>query len=317
MSHAANLYVKKLKAAPTGEAINASERALLWYLGDCHSEEAGGIAWPSVKTLGEHLALSQRQVRRLLSGVEAKGIIGRVPQQRENGSYQSNSFYFVELQALPLAKAPRFEVCVKPKKNGGKPTKKGGKPSVKVAKNKTPTLTPMSGYPDAHDRETLTPVSGLEAPIEAALETPAPPCPPLGGDDDCDGSLSETKTSKKKTARANFFSAPDQTPNSNPVPDPPHRGKWDDFKSELEGMLLRLPEKLREGAMEAYKSAIHDTTLIGEGCDGDTMDPTWTIGAANPGETHSALQLLWPQAKAALWKAAKGNVVLKVFGGGE
>jgi hypothetical protein len=312
VSHAANLYVKKLKVAPTGETIQASERALLWYLGDCHSEEAGGIAWPSIKTLGEHLDLSQRQVRRLISTVEAKGIIGRVAQQRENGSYQSNSFYFIELQALPLAKAPRFEVCVKPKKNGGKPPKKSGKPEGKPAKKTTPTLTPMSGYPDAHVSTTLTPVSGLEAPIEAPVEAPDSPLPPQGGDDGDDDHSQEQTTSKTRTARAKI-----STPDSNPLPDPPHRGKWDEFKAELERQLLRLPEKLREGAMEAYTAAISDTTLIGEGCDGDTIEPTWTIGAMDPAQTHSALQLLWPQVKSALWKSAKGNVILKVFGGSE
>ena len=303
MSHAANIYVKKLEAAPNGDVIPASERALLWYLADCHSEEAGGIAWPSMKTLAKHMDLGERQVRRLVTSVEKKGIIGRIAQTRENGSCQSNSFYFVELQALPIAPAPRFLTCAKPKKNGGKRPKNGAKPVEKPEEDTPPTLTPMSGGDDASVRETLTPMSPLEAPLEASIEAPVEQAT-TGGDED----ISPETTSKTKTARACAKPAP---------PDPPHPGKWDAFKAELLRKLQLLPEKISVGYVDEFNATIRDTSLIDDSCDGDSMVPTWTISALDPAATRSTLAALSGYVKAALWKTAKGNVQVQVYGGEE
>jgi Helix-turn-helix domain len=321
LSHAANIYVKKLKVAPTGDVITASERALLWYLADCHSEEAGGIAWPSMKTLADHMNLSERQARRIVTAVETKGIIGRIAQTRENGSSQSNCFYFVELQALPIAPAERFAPCVKPKKNGGKPKKTSAKPVKKGVEATPPTLTPMSGGaghqrqgdPDTHDRGTLTPVSALEAPIEASSEAPVetPVEQATAGDDDHRVFSSQ----EKETARACEKPAA-------PRPDIPvalchEYGKWEFFKAELLRKLEQLPEKIREGCVAEYNAAIRDTELIDDSCDGDDMTPTWTISSVDPDDTRRALAALAANVKAALWKTAKGNVQLKVYGGEE
>lgn len=303
MSHAANIYVKKLKAAPNGDVIPASERALLWYLADCHSEEAGGIAWPSMKTLAEHADVTTRHARRLITSLEKKGIIGCIAQARENGSQQSNSFYFVELQALPIAPATRFLPCAKPKKNGGKHAKNGGKPVGKPVDAAPPPLTPMSPPHDTHVRGTLTPMSPLEAPIEASIETPAEQATATTGDGDPD--FLET-TSKAKTARACV----------NPTA-PPHPGKWDAFKSELLRRLEMLPEKIREGCVAEFNALIRDTSLIDDACDGDSMVPTWTISSVDPEATRHALAGLASSVKAALWKTAKCDVQVQVYGGME
>lgn len=315
MSHAANNYVKKLKASPSGEVISVQEKAILWYLADGHNEEFGGVAWPSVSTLASAHALSQRQIRRILSELERKEIIGRISRVRANGSCRSNAFFFVALgqdmepeseqirkkdKDQPKAKKTRLALL----KRSGKAPKNSGKVVEKGVDETTP---PDMGdrVPPGHTRQgtPLTPVTALESlTITKGEESPKDsPLPPKGGNDDYYGGNQTPKTDPK---------------NGTPPLDPPHRGKWDDFKSDLGRQIERLPEKIREGAMGAF-SAIRDTTLIGEGCDGDTIEPTWTISATEPQVTHNALQFLWPQVKSALWKAAKGNVVLKVYGGGE
>lgn len=313
MSHAANIYVKKLEAAPTGDVIPASERALLWYLADCHSEEAGGIAWPSVKTLASHMGMSARSVRRLVTSVEKKGIIGRIAQTRENGSTQSNSFYFVELQALPIAPAPRFLPCVKSKKNGGKRTKNGAKTTLTSVDNPvdaTPApLSPKTGGDDTSDRGPLTPTSSLEAPIEASSEAPVEQATAETG---CDGDISPETNSKTKTARANVSQRPDI-----PVALSHSYGKWVFFKAELLRKLEQLPEKIRDGCIVEYDAAIRDTELVDDSCDGDSMVPTWTISALDPDATRSTLAALASYVKAALWKTAKGDVQVRVYGGEE
>lgn len=316
MSHAANIYVKRLEAAPNGDVIPASERALLWYLADCHSEEAGGIAWPSIKTLAKHMDLGERQVRRIVTSVEEKGIIGRIPQTRENGSAQSNSFYFVELQALPIAPAPRFLPCVKPKKNGGKRTKNGAKPEEKGVDATPPTLSPMTGGDDTSDRGTLSPTPALEAPLEASMEAPGEQATATTGD--YEDSFSET-TSKTKTARAREkqTNRTSVVPPATLPPAPPAPGKWDAFKAELLRKLQLLPEKIRDGCLEEYNTAIRDTSLIDDSCDGDSMVPTWTISSVDPDATRRALAGLQANVKAALWKTAKGDVQLQVYGGEE
>lgn len=330
MSHAANIYVKKLKAAPNGDVIPASERAVLWYLADCHSEEAGGIAWPSMKTLAEHVDLGERQTRRLVTSLEEKGIIGRVAQTRENGSCQSNSFYFIELQALPIAPAPRFLTCAKPRKTGGKRTKNGAKPTLtsveKSVEQTPPTLTPVSGGDDASVRETLTPVSPLEAPLEASSEAPGEQAKAGGDGDISPETTSKTKTGIKKQANSVFdslatdpavLSTKQLTVRTTLIPDPPHPGKWDAFKAELLRKLQLLPEKISLGYVDEFNATIRDTSLIDDSCDGDSMVPTWTISAADPDATRSTLAALASYVKSALWKTAKGDVQVRVYGGEE
>jgi Helix-turn-helix domain len=340
VSHAANSYVKKLKQSPTGEAISVQEKAVLWYLADCHSEESGGIAWPSVKTLSEYCHLSERQIRRIVGELERKVIIGRKGHLRENGSCRSNDYYFLPLgEGATVPKRP-----TKPAKlllkTGGKVNKSGGKRVEKGVEVVPPTLSPTTGYPghqrqgdpDTHDSTPLTPVTALESALETSLESPgeypAPPCPPLGGDDGDGGEgAEEHSTSKAKTARASF-SEPGLLP---VVADsvsvaragmaiidallPPPPGKWEAFKAELRTQLQRLPEKLRENAMDVFRDAIERTDLIGDQCEGDTLEPTWTICSPDPGRTQQGLLMLKANVKSALWKSAKGHVNIRVFGG--
>jgi hypothetical protein len=100
-------------------------------------------------------------------------------------------------------------------------------------------------------------------------------------------------------------------------PDPPHPGKWDTFKAELLRQLEKLPEKIREGCVAEFNAAIRDTSLIDDSCDGDSMVPTWTISAVDPPATRRALAGLATTVQKALWKTAKGNVQVQVYGGEE
>jgi Helix-turn-helix domain len=193
VSHAANFYVKKLKTGVKGEPLTVSERAVLWYLADGHNEENGGTAWPSLATLAEHCGgLSVRSIRRLVSSLETKGVLQRLVRTRKNGSYQSSLYYFPALgydEAL-------LKAC-------GKVEGKAVKPVQKGVKKTPPTLTPVTGYPDATVRETMTPVTGSTLTPVSSLETvikhsldetpegiPSPPLPPKGGEsDDCDSTF--------------------------------------------------------------------------------------------------------------------------------
>lgn len=143
MSHAANNYVKKLKVGPNGDMLSIQEKAVLWYLADCHSEEAGGIAWPSVKTLSEACHVSERQIRRIITDLEAKALIGRNAKQRENGSSRSNDYFFVALGYVEAAK-PAAKTLLK---TGGKGKKTGAKPVKKAVDPPPTTLSPMTPSP--------------------------------------------------------------------------------------------------------------------------------------------------------------------------
>jgi hypothetical protein len=306
VSHAANNYVKKLKVGPNGDTLSIQEKAVLWYLADCHSEEAGGIAWPSVKTLSEACHVSERQIRRILLELEEKHLICRIAQLRENGSSRSNDYYFVELGYVATAK-PADKTLLK---TSGKGKKTGAKAVGKAVKADPPTLSPVTpspchprqGDPDTHDSTPLSPVSPLDTALETAVESPLET--PVEATTDCDDSQKEN-LSPAKTARK---PAP---------PDPPHPGKWDTFKSELLRKLQQLPEKISVGYVDEFNATIRDTSLIDDSCDGDSMIPTWTISAVDPKATRSTLAALSEFVKSALWKTAKGNVQVQVYGGEE
>jgi hypothetical protein len=309
VSHAANNYVKKLKVGPNGDTLSIQEKAVLWYLADCHSEEAGGIAWPSVKTLSEACHVSERHIRRIMGELEEKQLIGRNAQQRENGSSRSNDYFFVALGYVAPATKPAKTLL----KTGGKGKKTGGKAVGKPVKAAPPTLTPTSpspcpprqGDPDTHVSTPLTPTSPLETALETALESPVEtPVEATTGYDD----LQKENLTTAKTARADAKPAP---------PAPPHPGKWDAFKAELLRKLQQLPEKISVGYVDEFNATIRDTSLIDDSCDGDSMVPTWTISALDPAATRSTLAALATCVKSALWKTAKGNVQVQVYGGTE
>ena len=93
MSHVANVYVKKLRVAPNGDAVTATEKAVLWYLADSHNEEESA-AWPSIPTIALDNNLSERRVREILSDCIRKGIVWRDERKRPNGSIASNYWRF-------------------------------------------------------------------------------------------------------------------------------------------------------------------------------------------------------------------------------
>ena len=95
MSHAANLYVEKLRVAPNGDAVTAAEKAVLWYLADSHNEEAA--AWPSIPIMAFDNNLSERRVREILSDCIRKEIVWRDERLRPNGSIASNYWRFTEI----------------------------------------------------------------------------------------------------------------------------------------------------------------------------------------------------------------------------
>jgi hypothetical protein len=345
VSHAANNYVKKLKSAPGGEVITTTERALLWYLADGHNEEQGNFHFAGVATLAQHCGVGQRQMRRIIGSIEDKGIVARVYARRPNGSHTVNRYVFPALgyvcpacdaavapaekhECVETEKAKRKQTaaaskgintrkkgddstCVKAKESGGKRTKNGAKAEDKPVDVTGEVGSPTTVHPGhpvqeggvAHDSTLGSPTTSLATNLSTGSSTDlSTETAKAGGD----GDISPETTSKTKTARANVLPTP---------PDPPHPGKWDAFKTELLRKLEQLPEKISVGYVDEFNATIRDTSLIDDSCDGDSMVPTWTISAIDPDATRSTLAALANYVKAALWKTAKGNVQVQVYGG--
>ena len=100
MSHAATNYVKHLVRAPNGEKITASEKAVLGQLADDHREELG-VAWPSLRNLAKRCCLSERQTRRIITRLECKGVLRRIPNKRDTDGGQTSNEYAFEALGLP------------------------------------------------------------------------------------------------------------------------------------------------------------------------------------------------------------------------
>lgn len=343
MSHVASNYVKKMKVAPTGASIPATERALLSYIADGHNEEMGNFQFASVKLLAAYCDIGERQLRRVVRSVEEKGIVARIYSKRANGSHTINRYVFPALGyvcpscnaevgpsekhgCVEAEKARREEeaaatkgvntrkkgddsTCAKVEKIGGKRTKNGAKAAEKhvdvtggVGSSTTvPPCHPVQEGGVAHDSTLLSPTTAL---ITNTLTNLSPDLSTNRAEADGDDGLliSEQESLKAKTARANSSPAPGQN-------------RWADFKAELLRQIDKLPEKLREGALEVYDERIAATELEDASCEGDTLVPTWTILSANPEATQAGLDMLRENVKTALWKAAKGQVNVRVTGG--
>lgn len=105
MSHKASHYVKHLVKAPDGSRINSTEKAILCQLADDHREESG-VAFPSMKSLARRSCTSERNCRRVIAGLEARGVLLRTATRRKDGGGQSSNFYvFCELDTPEAALA--------------------------------------------------------------------------------------------------------------------------------------------------------------------------------------------------------------------
>ena len=94
VSHAAVAYVKNLSTASDGSKITAIEKAVLLQLADDHNEELG-VAWPSLRHLARRCCLSERHTRKVISSLERKGVIRRIPCLRQSdGAQTSNNYSF-------------------------------------------------------------------------------------------------------------------------------------------------------------------------------------------------------------------------------
>lgn len=103
MSHKASDYVKHLVKAPDGSRINSTEKAILCQLADDHREESG-VAFPSMKSIARRSCTSERNCRRVIASLEARGILRRIPTRRKKGGGQSSNFYvFCELDSPETA----------------------------------------------------------------------------------------------------------------------------------------------------------------------------------------------------------------------
>lgn len=69
-------------------AGSVTEKVVLLVLANYANEY--GISWPSQKTLADQTALGERTVRRVLAGMEGRGVIRRILRRRSNGSRQSD-----------------------------------------------------------------------------------------------------------------------------------------------------------------------------------------------------------------------------------
>jgi DNA-binding transcriptional ArsR family regulator len=79
-----NAVLEYLPTAP--KDITTPYRLLLLLLEDRANDDLGGVSWPSHAWLAEHLGLSDRYVRHLLTDLEKKGLILVVDRSREGKS---------------------------------------------------------------------------------------------------------------------------------------------------------------------------------------------------------------------------------------
>lgn len=99
MSHKASDYVKHLVEAPDGSRINSTEKAILCQLADDHREESG-LAFPSIKSLARRSCTSERNCRRVIAALEARGVLLRIATRRkDSGGQSSNCYVFPELDS--------------------------------------------------------------------------------------------------------------------------------------------------------------------------------------------------------------------------
>lgn len=91
MSVKAIAYVKELKVAPNGEAIERSEKLLLFVLADCHNADRR-VAWPSVKELASDSLMSLRAAQYVLKELERKGVIHCTHSDTGRGHFKGYAF---------------------------------------------------------------------------------------------------------------------------------------------------------------------------------------------------------------------------------
>jgi hypothetical protein len=148
VSHAATNYVKHLVRAPNGEKITASEKAVLGQLADDHREELG-VAWPSLRNLAKRCCLSERQTRRIIAGLERKGVLRRIPNKRDKDGGQTSNEYAFEALGLPPTDAKLVATRCKLQKVPRLPmsARQSQKRPVPAASSVTPPRVVRSGAP--------------------------------------------------------------------------------------------------------------------------------------------------------------------------
>ncbi|MBW4045606.1 MAG: helix-turn-helix domain-containing protein [Acidobacteria bacterium] len=95
--------MKHLVEAPDGSRINSTEKAILCQLADDHREESG-LAFPSMKSLARRSCTSERNCRRVVAALEARGVLLRIATRRkDSGGQSSNCYVFPELDSRETA----------------------------------------------------------------------------------------------------------------------------------------------------------------------------------------------------------------------
>lgn len=245
----------------------------------------GGVTVPSQK----HACVESQKAARKERAAASKGILTR--------------------------KSADDSTCGNTDKSGGKPSENSAKPEEKPVDVTggvgSPTTVP-SGHPRhegevADDSSLGSSTTALTTNLSTGSSTNLPTNTAKADGDGGDYFSSQEKKAARACAKP-----------VHPSPAaPPHPGKWDAFKTELLRKLELLPEKIRDGCVHTFNEAIRDTSLIDDACDGDSMVPTWTISAIDPDATRSALAGLASSVRAALWKTAKCDVQVQVYGGME
>src|ERR1700723_3543548 len=133
MSWRASAYIKALIVCPNGERISRTEKLVALVLADSHQDKANAFTFPAVKMIAEDSLMDPRVCRRILSGLERKGVIER--ERSENQGRGQITFYrFPELDGkqpkgghgVPLSK-PEKEDNMSPLFFGKRRTEGGRK----------------------------------------------------------------------------------------------------------------------------------------------------------------------------------------------
>lgn len=94
MSGRAVWYARKLTNAPDGRKLSSAEKGVLILIADSMGSDDDAVAWPSINTMAEHLALNERTVRRCTQTLIESGILAATPRYGERGRHKTNEYRF-------------------------------------------------------------------------------------------------------------------------------------------------------------------------------------------------------------------------------
>jgi hypothetical protein len=153
------------------------------YLRRCFNEDHGGVAWPSAKTIGDHIGLSERTVIRVLRKLEERGHL-RIDWGKQGRGHSSQ--YWMILKPAPT----RVLKPAKPARTAAR------KPASEV--DKTGTAAPENHSKSHSSEAPMEPRRERESRVLAHADHPQRAAAPNGGRANATSSLGWPEQERKE-----------------------------------------------------------------------------------------------------------------------